>query len=265
MRHVKAAPILAAVLAMATGAATAQYHQQDKSGQTKVRQDPSPRMTTPEPAAAAPPSAPAAYSVNQVATATPGPASIPSNNPAPDATNYSAVWAYAIHHGDGSYTKSKQDYETHHLQQETFSSNGTLLLRRMISLDQQGRPAEVMIYNGHGELRYRGVLIYDRAGRIQEELIFATDGMLLRRRVQEFDAEGNPSMKVLDLTENIPEDLQLVVSERKQVDPEVAKKAVKDFQEQATPVRKDGKGGEGVGGENSAGKKKGFFRRLLGN
>lgn len=259
MRVVKKGLIVAALLAAGPGLAVAQFHQKDKSGQPVARQNPSTRVTPSIPVAPGGQINPSTYSRDDLAAAAPVTASIPSNNAAPNANDFASVWGYAIHHGDGSYTKSKQDYETHQLTQETFSANGTLLLTRRINLDEQGKPAEVLIYNGYNELRYRGVLIYDRLGRFQEELIFDTQRNLLRKRIQEFDSSGNAQVKVIDLTDKIPPDLQLVISEKTEVDPEVAKKAMKDFQEQATKVKKD----EEADRNSGDGKKRGFFRGLF--
>ena len=69
------------------------------------------------------------------------------------------VWGRGIHHADGSFTESKQDNKTKTLEQITKKNNVTLQ-RRMIILDQYGRPTEVMIYDGRGTFKYRGVQIY---------------------------------------------------------------------------------------------------------
>ena len=55
------------------------------------------------------------------------------------------IWGRAIHHSDGSFTESKQDMLTNTLEQITKSKNGVVLQKRMVMLDEMGRPGEVLI------------------------------------------------------------------------------------------------------------------------
>lgn len=123
------------------------------------------------------------------------------------------IWGRAIHHSDGTYTESKQDNLSNTLEQETKSKNGVRLQRRMVMLDQSGRPAEVMIYDGRDQFKYRGLLIYDTLGRFVEEQVYDAKGTLIRRKVQEYTAQGlKKPVRSWDYVDNIPEDLKLVIT-----------------------------------------------------
>tara|TARA_R110002096_G_scaffold242836_6_gene434691 strand:- start:1437 stop:2222 length:786 start_codon:yes stop_codon:yes gene_type:complete len=123
------------------------------------------------------------------------------------------VWGRAIHHSDGTYTESKQDESTNTLEQITKSKNGTKLQRRMVNLDENGRPIEVMIYDGRDQFKYRGQQIYDELGRFQEEQLYDADDTLIRRKVQEYTAQGKRlPLRSWDYVTNVPKDLQLVIT-----------------------------------------------------
>jgi hypothetical protein len=123
------------------------------------------------------------------------------------------IWGRAIHHSDGSYTESKQDMLTNTLTQETKSKNGTRLQRRMISLDQMGRPSEAMIYDGRDQFKYRGIQLYDTLGRFSEEQIYDAAGTLIRRKVQEYTVRGEKlPVRSWDYVANVPEDLKLIIT-----------------------------------------------------
>lgn len=124
-----------------------------------------------------------------------------------------SIWGRAIHHGDDSFTESRQDNTTNTLEQVTKSKNGVELQRRHISLDAHGRPAEVMIYDGRKQFKYRGVLLYDSMGRFCEEQIYDAKGTLIRRKVQEYGPRGDKQpLRVWDYVANVPEDLKLVIT-----------------------------------------------------
>ncbi|MDF1859818.1 MAG: hypothetical protein P1U87_06355 [Verrucomicrobiales bacterium] len=123
------------------------------------------------------------------------------------------VWARSIHHSDGSYTESKQDELTNTLEQITKSKNGTKLQRRMVMLDENGRPTEVMIYDGRDQFKYRGKQLYDEIGRFSEEHLYDAKGTLIRRKVQEYDPQGGKlPARSWDYVANVPEDLKLVIT-----------------------------------------------------
>lgn len=125
---------------------------------------------------------------------------------------YAEIWGRAIHHTDGTYTESKQDNETKTLEQTT-KKGETVLQRRMILLDESGRPSEVMIYDGRGEFKYRGVQVYDKLGRFSEEQLYDPDGKLIRRKVQEYAQNGEKlPLRSIDYVESVPEDLKLVIT-----------------------------------------------------
>ncbi|MDF1741474.1 MAG: hypothetical protein P1U86_20095 [Verrucomicrobiales bacterium] len=122
------------------------------------------------------------------------------------------VWGRGIHHTDGSFTESKQDTKTKTLEQITKKNNVTLQ-RRMIMLDQFGRPTEVMIYDGRGTFKYRGVQVYDSFGRFAEEQIYDPSGKLIRRKVQGYTPQGaKMPVRSWDYVDNIPSDLRLVIT-----------------------------------------------------
>ncbi|MDF1824647.1 MAG: hypothetical protein P1U68_08390 [Verrucomicrobiales bacterium] len=124
------------------------------------------------------------------------------------------IWGRAIHHTDGSYTESKQDNLSNTLEQETKSKNGVRLQRRIVMLDQSGRPAEVMIYDGRDQFKYRGLLLYDAFGRFVEEQVYDAAGTLIRRKVQEYTPQGlKKPARSWDYVENIPSDLKLVITQ----------------------------------------------------
>lgn len=123
------------------------------------------------------------------------------------------IWGRAIHHSDESYTESKQDMLTNTLEQITKSKNGTRLQRRMISLDERGRPSEAMIYDGRDQFKYRGLQLYDNLGRFSEEQIYDAAGTLIRRKVQEYTARGEKlPVRSWNYVANVPEDLKLVIT-----------------------------------------------------
>ncbi len=148
------------------------------------------------------------------------------------------VWGRAIHHGDGSYTESKQDVKSNTLEQITKSKNGVKLQRRMVSLDPNGRPAESLIYDGREQLKYRGTLIYDQIGRFSEEQIFDAKGTLIRRRVQQYGARGEKMpLRSWDYVANIPDDLKLVITRD---DAAAASEAPKPFENPTSEKRTSG-------------------------
>lgn len=123
------------------------------------------------------------------------------------------IWGRAIHHSDGSFTESKQDMETNTLEQITKSKNGVKLQRRMVMLDELGRPGEVLIYDGRDQFKYRGLQIYDTFGRFSEEQLYDAKGTLIRRKVQEYDPRGEKMpLRSWDYVANVPEDLKLVIT-----------------------------------------------------
>jgi hypothetical protein len=124
------------------------------------------------------------------------------------------IWGRAIHHSDGSFTESKQDLLTNTLEQVTKSKNGVKLQRRMIMLDDFGRPGEVLIYDGRDQFKYRGLQIYDTLGRFSEEQIYDAKGTLIRRKVQAYDPRGDElPLRSWDYVANVPADLRLVITE----------------------------------------------------
>lgn len=124
------------------------------------------------------------------------------------------IWGRAIHHSDGSYTESKQDLLTNTLEQITKSKNGVKLQRRMVMLDDFGRPGEILIYDGRDQFKYRGVQIYDALGRFSEEQIYDAKGTLIRRKVQAYDPRGDKlPFRSWDYVANVPADLRLVITE----------------------------------------------------
>lgn len=165
------------------------------------------------------------------------------------------VWGRAIHHTDGSYTESKQDETTNTLEQITKSENGVKLQRRMVMLDDMGRPTEVMIYDGREQFKYRGVQIYDRLGRFQEEQLFDSKGTLIRRKVQEYDPQGRKlPVRSWDYVANVPEDLKLVITRESEAE-DAANQPPRETPvlEGATERRKGGALGKLFGGKKAEG------------
>ena len=137
------------------------------------------------------------------------------------------IWGRAIHHSNGTYTESRQDVQTNTLEQITKSKNGTRLQRRMIILNAQGSPSEVMIYDGRDQFKYRGIQVYDALGRFAEEQIYDTAGTLIRRKVQEYNAQGQLlPLRSWDYVANVPEDLKLVITQEEE-QPEAPKQEPK--------------------------------------
>lgn len=127
---------------------------------------------------------------------------------------YADVWGRAIHHTNGNFTESKQDMESNTLEQETKSRNGITLQKRMIMLDQSGRPSEVLIYDGNDQFKYRGVLLHDTLGRFVEEQVYDAKGTLIRRKVQEYTPQGlRKPLRSWDYVANVPADLQLIITD----------------------------------------------------
>lgn len=123
------------------------------------------------------------------------------------------IWGRAIYHSDESYTESKQDLETNTLTQVTKSKNGVRLQTRMVTLDENGRPSEVLIYDGREQFKYRGLQIYDTLGRFSEEQLYDAKGTLIRRKIQEYDPRGGKlPVRSVDYVANVPADLKLVIT-----------------------------------------------------
>lgn len=172
-----------------------------------------------------------------------------------------SIWGRAIYHSDESFTESKQDSNTSMLTQETKSKNGVLLQRRMITLDETGRPGEVMIYDGRGQFKYRGVQVYDTLGRFSEEQIYDSKGTLIRRKVQGYDPRGAKlPLRSWDYVANVPQDLKLVITEEDSVAPGPGGTAARPESPTATPAPGSGKSSDAGSGE----KPKGLGFRLFG-
>jgi hypothetical protein len=166
------------------------------------------------------------------------------------------IWGRAIHHSDGSFTESKQDLLTNTLEQVTKSKNGVKLQRRMITLDDFGRPGEVLIYDGRDQFKYRGLQIYDTLGRFSEEQIYDAKGTLIRRKVQAYDPRGDKlPLRSWDYVANVPSDLRLVITEEDPRAPGSASPAPDGNTEQTS-----------VGGSAPSGEKKGLnLRGIFGS
>jgi len=131
------------------------------------------------------------------------------------------IWGRAIHHSDGSFTESKQDLVTNTLEQITKSKGGVKLQRRMVMLDEMGRPGEILIYDGREQFKYRGLQVYDNFGRFAEEQLYDAQGTLIRRKVQGYDPRGEKlPLRSWDYVANVPEDLKLVITKESE-DPTV--------------------------------------------
>lgn len=202
--------------------AQAQFHQQGKTGQATINQQ-AVQQTRMQAAAAPSHSRVGAASSDVGAAYSGGDMILPEGkrqalsqwNPklGQMSGKYADVWGRAIHHSNGNFTESKQDMESNTLEQLTKSKNGTLLQKRMIMLDQSGRPAEAMIYDGRNQFKYRGVLLYDVIGRFSEEQLYDPQGTLIRRKVQEYTPEGlKKPLRSWDYVANVPADLELVIT-----------------------------------------------------
>lgn len=133
------------------------------------------------------------------------------------------VWGQAKNHPNGNYTISKVEDST--LIQKTFSQPRTVeehqkpeeerqpIERRVVQLDANGRPLEVLIYDIRNQLKFRGVLVYDRNGHFREERLFDPAGKLVRTRIQEYDSRGRakPVKTVIDETA-VDSDISLVLT-----------------------------------------------------
>lgn len=154
------------------------------------------------------------------------------------------AWGRAIYHSDDSFTESTNPRAENSMIQETKSANGVLLFRRVINLDAQRRPSEVLVYDGRGLFRFRGEIVYDNQGRFREEVIFDAKNQLLRRRIQEYDPLGRPTgLKIVDDLSKIPTDLKLIITREDGYDPEVAKRNQDEFWKEAQ-VRKNDREGD---------------------
>lgn len=196
-------------------AAQAQFHSKTQTGQAAVNQQ-AIQQTRMQAAGASHAQAGAAFSGGDMILPDGKRQALAQWNPRISQMNgkNADIWGRAIHHSDGSYTESKQDNLSNTLEQETKSKNGTRLQRRMVMLDQSGRPSEVMIYDGRDQFKYRGLLLYDAMGRFVEEQVYDAEGTLIRRKVQEYTQQGlKMPVRSWDYVANIPADLRLVITE----------------------------------------------------
>lgn len=133
------------------------------------------------------------------------------------------VWGQAKNHPNGNYTICKVEDST--LIQKTFTQPRTAeehqktdderqpIERRVVQLDANGKPLEVLIYDIRNQLKFRGVLVYDRNGFFREERLFDPAGKLVRTRIQEYDSRGKakPVKTVIDETA-VGSDISLVLT-----------------------------------------------------
>ncbi len=177
------------------------------------------------------------------------------------------AWGRAIYHSDGSYTESTNPRAENAMIQETKSANGVLLFRRVINLDAQRRPSEVLVYDGRGLFRYRGEIVYDNQGRFREEVVFDAKNQLLRRRIQEYDPVGRPAgLKIVDDLSKIPADLKLIITREDGYDAEVAQRNQEDFWKEADERKRGAVSAEGAGEAQPATRetgKKSWFKGLF--
>ncbi|MCB1229868.1 MAG: hypothetical protein KDN19_06360 [Verrucomicrobiae bacterium] len=170
------------------------------------------------------------------------------------------AWGRAIYHSDGSYTVSTSPKALNSMIQETFSPNGVILQRRVISLDGQGRPSEVLIYDGRGLFRFRGEILYDNQGRFREERIFDAQNQLIRRRIQKYLPNGQPGdFQIVDDLSKVPPDLKLVITQQDGYNAEVAQRNQDEFWRQAQE-RERGSANSDKPAEPKKEKKRGFLR-----
>ena len=137
-------------------------------------------------------------------------------------------WSQVVNHPDGSYTETKRDNKTmktteanQPVEQYTYASNKVLISKRHITHNEFGDPKEVIIRDAQDNFRYRGVLVYDPlTRRLKEEQIFDANGKPLRRNVQKYDTGGHPMpVEIYDYVKNLPQDLQLVITEGENPNP----------------------------------------------
>ncbi len=134
----------------------------------------------------------------------------------------SFILGQTVRHSDGRYTETTREKvvssfakSTQPIEQTTFSPEGIELSKRRITFDEYGNPKEVIIRDAKGNFKYRGLLVYDpMTRRLKEEQIYDVNNILLRRNIQDYDPAGNMlPYKSVDYVANVPDDLELVITE----------------------------------------------------
>lgn len=130
-----------------------------------------------------------------------------------------AVWGRAIFHPNGNFTESKLDEVQRTLQQHTYrakkqdSDKSILLQKRLIKLNDAGRPMEVLIYNSSGQLTNRGTLFYDPLGRLKEERLFDTQNQMVRRKIQTYGKDGKKlPLRTFNYGKGLADDVDLLIT-----------------------------------------------------
>ena len=130
-----------------------------------------------------------------------------------------AVWGRAIFHPNGNYTESKLDESRRTLVQHTYrakirdSDPAVLMQKRLIKLNPDGRPTEVLIYDAAGRLTNRGVLSYDHLGRLTEETLFDTSNNIVRRKIQAYSASGQKMpLRTYNYGKGMADDVNLLIT-----------------------------------------------------
>jgi hypothetical protein len=100
------------------------------------------------------------------------------------------IWSQTILHPDGSRTVSKKDLDAKVINQETYNSSGSVVMKRVYQLDAEGKEQRGFVFDAYNNLIYRIGYLYDEIDRLKEEVLYNTHGQIVRRQIYEYNRVG---------------------------------------------------------------------------
>ena len=104
-----------------------------------------------------------------------------------------------ILHDDDTKTLSNRDLINRTMQQETYSAQDILQMKRIFQLDRQGKVLTGLAFDGSGKPLLKFKYIYDDLDRLKEEQIRDMKDHLLRKMITVYDKEGKSQRHAFNL------------------------------------------------------------------
>lgn len=107
-----------------------------------------------------------------------------------------------IIHEDSSRTLSTRDIQKRAMQQETYSSQGVLAMKRIFALDRQGKVLNGLAFDGKDNIIFRFRYEYDDLDRLAQEKVMDRKGNVVRILFTTYDDNGRATRKAVTYPKN---------------------------------------------------------------
>jgi hypothetical protein len=102
-----------------------------------------------------------------------------------------------IIHDDSSKTLSVRDVQKRAMQQQTFSSQGTLAMKRLFQLDRHGKVRNGLAFDAKDNIIFRFRYEYDDLDRLSKERVMDRKGDIVRVLFTTYDEAGRATKKAV--------------------------------------------------------------------